>query len=171
MHGVFGLGSCVFLNKLYYFFGGLGFDRKLQVRVCSSQVIEFDPESRSYTPIQLWHKPERLLTERRYVSTLLVGEKLLCLGGINKHGYGLSDLICINMITKQWYEMKVLNHEEEGPGCLYSAAMCLVAYKERDLLAIDLLSEIKWNLVSQEIAQEGIYVFGGIKGMNPNTSI
>jgi len=34
--GVFGLGSCCYKGKLYYFFGGLGFDRTLKVRLCTS---------------------------------------------------------------------------------------------------------------------------------------
>ena len=49
--------------------------------------------------------------------------------------------------------------------------MCLVAYNERDIVALDRLSDIKWDQVTQEIILEGIYVFGGLKGMIPNNSI
>ena len=37
--GVFGLGSTCYKGKFYYFFGGLGFDRTLKVRLCTSQVL------------------------------------------------------------------------------------------------------------------------------------
>ena len=49
--------------------------------------------------------------------------------------------------------------------------MCLVAYKERDVLRLDALSEIHWDLVTQEISKEGIFVFGGIKGEVPDPRV
>ena len=97
--GVFGLGSCAYNNKLYYFFGGQGFERRLKIRLCTSQAFSFDPNTRKYAEVQLWHKPERLLSPRRYITMLLLGKDLLCLGGINKHGYGLNQLLCIDMNT------------------------------------------------------------------------
>ena len=105
VNGVFGFGSCTYKGKFYYFFGGLGFNKNLKVRLCTSQAVVFDPDTRSYELMTLWHKPERLLTERRYVTTLLVDRQMLCLGGINKHGYGLSDLLSINLETRQWKEL------------------------------------------------------------------
>ena len=168
--GVFGLGSCVYNNKLYYFFGGLGFHRTLQVRLCSEQVLEFDPKTRDWKEIHFWHKPDRHLTERRYVTTLLIGKHFLCLGGINKQGYGLKDFICIDMETKQWQELPITN-PSDGPGYLYSCAMCLVAYKEREVLGLHKLSDIKWDLVTSEIRLEGIYVFGGVRGQIPDVRV
>ena len=100
MNGVFGFGSCTYQGKLYYFFGGLGFKKDLKVRLCTSQVIEFDPATRSFEQVSIWHKPDRLLAERRYMTTLLVGQKFLCLGGINKQGYALREMLCIDMETK-----------------------------------------------------------------------
>ena len=107
--GVFGLGSCTYKDKMYFFFGGLGFHRSLKVRLCTSQVIEFDPDTRHYERINLWCNPDRLLSERRYVATLLLGKHLLSLGGVNKHGYGLQDLLCIDMETKEWKELPIVN--------------------------------------------------------------
>ena len=49
--------------------------------------------------------------------------------------------------------------------------MCLVAYQERDRLELDYLSDIKWDLVTQEIQLEGIFVFGGVKGTKPDTKV
>ena len=43
--GVFGFGSCCYKGKMYYFFGGLGFNHRMQVRLCTSQALEFDPET------------------------------------------------------------------------------------------------------------------------------
>ena len=34
--GIFAFGSCCYNGKLYYLFGGLGFDRTLKVRQCTS---------------------------------------------------------------------------------------------------------------------------------------
>ena len=68
-------------------------------------MIEFDPDTRHYEPFQIWHKPERLLTERRCVTTCIVDKHLLSLGGINKHGYNINEIICIDMETKQWKEL------------------------------------------------------------------
>ena len=113
--GVFGLGSCVYKDKMYFFFGGLGFHRSLKVRLCTSQVIEFDPDTLHYERINLWCNPDRLLSERRYVATLLLGKHLLSLGGVNKHGYGLQDLLCIDMETKEWKELPIVN-PDQGPG-------------------------------------------------------
>ena len=145
--GVFGLGSCTYKQKMYYFFGGLGFNKSLGERLCTSQVIEFDPETRHYERINLWCNPDRLLSERRYITTLLLGKNLLCLGGINKHGYGLKDVICIDMDTKEWKELPITN-PSQGPGPVYSSAMCLVAYKERERLELNNMSDIKWELVT-----------------------
>ena len=91
--GVFGLGSCVYKNKMYFFFGGQGYHRSLKVRLCTSQVIEFDPETRHFQQVHLWCNPDRMLSERRYVTTLLIGQHLLSLGGVNKHGFGLQDFL------------------------------------------------------------------------------
>jgi len=63
-------------------------------------VIEFDPETRHYERISLWSNPDKLLSERRYITTLLIDRNLLCHGGINKHGYGLADMLSIDMETK-----------------------------------------------------------------------
>lgn len=41
-----------------------------------------------------------MLSERRYVSTLLIDKMLLCHGGVNKHGYGLADMLCVDMETR-----------------------------------------------------------------------
>ena len=98
--GVFGLGSCCYKGKLYYFFGGLGFDRTLKVRLCTSQVLEFDPDTRKFENFNFWHKPERLLAERRYMATLLLGKKFICLGGVSKQGYGLNEILSIDIETK-----------------------------------------------------------------------
>ena len=49
--------------------------------------------------------------------------------------------------------------------------MCLVAYKERDVLQLGSMSEIKWDHVTQEIQKEGIYVFGGVKGDQPDIRV
>lgn len=136
--------------------------------MCSSQIIEFDPETRSYQEIVVWHRPDRLLSERRCSSTLIVGNQLLCLGGINKHGYCLKDLLCIDMETKEWKE---LSTKGEGPGHAYSMAMCMAAYNERDQISLNQLSDIKWDMVTQQISLEGIFVFGGIKGEIPDTRI
>ena len=139
VNGVFGFGSCAYKGKLYYFFGGLGFKKELKVRLCTSQVIEFDPATRTFEPVNLTHKPDRLLSERRYMTTLLIGQKFLCLGGVNKQGYGLKDLLCIDMESRQWVEM---NTKGDHPGFMQSGAMCLVAYQERKTLRLDKLSEI-----------------------------
>ena len=48
VNGVFGLGSCSYKGKFYYFFGGLGFNKNLKVRLCTSQAICFDPDTRTY---------------------------------------------------------------------------------------------------------------------------
>jgi len=168
VNGVFGLGSCCYQRKFYYFFGGLGFNRNLKVRLCTAQVIEFNPETRNFDQINLWHKPDRLLAERRYMTTLLVGQKFLCFGGINKQGYALKELLSIDMETKQWVEMQT---KGDHPGHLQSSAMCLVAYQERKTLRLDRLSEIKWHLVTEKIALEGIFVFGGIKGEVPDMKL
>ena len=74
------------------------------------------------------------------------------------------------MDTKEWTELRIEN-PEQGPGPIYSSAMCLVAYQERDVLSVHELSEIKWDLVTQEIQLEGIYVFGGVKGVKPDVKI
>ena len=97
--GVFGLGSCAYNNKLYYFFGGQGYERRLKVRLCTSQAFVFDPRTCRYSEFQLWHKPDRMLLPRRYVTMLLLGSDLLCLGGINRQGYNLKQLLCIDMNT------------------------------------------------------------------------
>jgi len=94
------MGSCTYNNKLYYFFGGLGYSKTQQVRNCTSQVIQFDPDSNNYENFQIWHKPERLLTERRSVTTIIFDRNLLSLGGINKHGYNLNEVVYIDMETK-----------------------------------------------------------------------
>ena len=125
VNGVFGFGSCAYQGKLYYFFGGLGFNKNLKVRLCTSQVIEFDPATRNFEPVNIWHKPDKLITERRYMTTLLVDKKFLSLGGVNKQGYALKELICVDMETKQWHEM---NTKGDNPGFIQSGAMCLVAY-------------------------------------------
>ena len=67
------------------------------------------------------------------------------------------------METKQWSDLYITN-PKEGPGALHSSAMCLVAYKEREVLQLNRISEIKWDHVTQEIEKEGIFVFGGLKG-------
>ena len=54
------------------------------------------------------------------------------------------------METKEWKELQIENREQ-GPGPIHSTAMCLVAYQERDVLSLHELSEIKWDLVTQEI--------------------
>ena len=74
------------------------------------------------------------------------------------------------METKEWKELPISN-PEQGLGPIYSTAMCLVAYQERDILSLHELSEIKWDLVTQEIQLEGIYVFGGVKGVKPDVKI
>lgn len=96
------MGSCVYDHKLYYFFGGLGYNQTKQARCCTSQVIQFDPVTRHYEQYHIWHSPERLLTERRSVTTILFDKNLLCLGGINTHGYNINEMVCINMETRQW---------------------------------------------------------------------
>ena len=88
-----------------------------------------------------------MLSERRYVTTLLLGKHLISLGGINKHGFGLKDVIYIDMETKEWKELPITN-PEQGPGSVYSSAMCLVAYKERERLELNHLSDIMWELVT-----------------------
>jgi len=143
--GVFGMGSCLFRGKMYYLFGGLGFDKNLKIRQNTSQIIEFDPKTNTYDRINLWHKPERLLAERRQLCTLLVETKLLCLGGINKHGYALKGVVCIDLETREWKELAT---KGEGPGHVHNAAMCLVAYKERKSLRLNHLSEVQWQLVT-----------------------
>ena len=97
--GVFGFGSCAYNGKLYYIFGAQGYDHLLKERGCTSQAFEFNPDTRNYSEIQLWHDPESLLVPRRYVTSLLVGKDLLCLGGINRQGYNLKELLCIDMNT------------------------------------------------------------------------
>ena len=72
------------------------------MRNCTSQVVEFNPDTRHYEPVQIWHSPERLLTERRSVTTLLVDRHLLSLGGINKHGYNIDEMLSIDLESKQW---------------------------------------------------------------------
>ena len=47
--------------------------------------------------------------------------------------------------------------------------MCLVAYKEREVLQLSNVSEIQWDHVTQEIQKEGIFVFGGQKGEQPDS--
>ena len=143
--GVFGFGSCTYNGKLYYFFGALGYDRRLKLRNCTSQAIKFNPNTRNYSQIQLWHEPERLLIPRRYPTMLCVGKDLLCLGGINRQGYNLKELLCIDMNTYQWRELSIDN-QEKGPGHINQSAMCLVAYKERDNLnLLDSMTEIHWD--------------------------
>ena len=51
VQGVFGMGSCTYQSKLYYFFGGLGYSKTQQVRNCTNQIIEFDPDTRQFEPI------------------------------------------------------------------------------------------------------------------------
>jgi len=51
------------------------------------------------------------------------------------------------MDTKQWKDLPVKN-PQDGPGKVNSSAMCLVAYKERDILNINQLSPIHWDLVT-----------------------
>ena len=58
-----------------------------------------------------------------------------------------------------------------GPGHVYSSAMCLAAYTERDTLSLNHLTEIHWEFVTRQITLEGIYVFGGIKGEQADTRI
>ena len=74
------------------------------------------------------------------------------------------------METMQWKELPITN-PQDGPGKVNSSAMCLVAYKERDFLNINCLSPIKWDLVTQEIGEEGVFVFGGVKGETPDNKI
>ena len=69
----------------------------------------------------------------------------------------------INLETREWKELPITN-PEEGPGFVSSSAMCLVAYAERDELTLNYLSEVHWDLVNKEIYQEGVFVFGGVKG-------
>ena len=57
--GVFGLGSCAYKQKMFYFFGGLGFNKSLGERLCTSQVIEFDPQTQHFERINLWCNPDR----------------------------------------------------------------------------------------------------------------
>ena len=103
------------------------------------------------------------MTERRCVTTILIDKHVLSMGGINKHGYNINQMVCIDMETRQWKELPILN-PEDGPGPVNSSAMCLVAYKEREVLQLSNVSEIQWDHVTQEIQKEGIYVFGGLKG-------
>ena len=46
--------------------------------------------------------------------------------------------------------------------------MCLVAYDQRKVLTLDEVSPVLWAFVRNEIAGEGIYVFGGVKGEAQN---
>ena len=168
--GAFGMGSCAYKNKLYYFFGGLGYNKRLKTRDNTSQVIEYDPDMRHFEPVVVWHNQQRLLTERRCVTSMLFDRHVLSLGGIDKHGNNISEFLCIDMETKQWKDLQILN-PKEGPGPLNSSAMCLVAYKEREVLQYNNLSEIQWDHVTQEIEKEGIFVFGGLKGEQPDIKI
>ena len=72
---------------------------------------------------------------------MLFDRHLLSLGGINKQGNNLNELLCIDMETKEWKELTITN-PSEGPGPLNSSAMCLVAYKEREVIQLNALSEI-----------------------------
>jgi len=80
------------------------------------------------------------------MATLLIGKKFICLGGVNKQGYGLNEILSIDIETKQWMELKTSG---KGPKHVQSSAICLVAYKERKTLRLDKLSEIKWHLVTE----------------------
>ena len=42
--------------------------------------------------------------------------------------------------------------------------MCLIALNQRTTLTLDEVSPVLWDYVRYEIAKEGIYVFGGLKG-------
>lgn len=69
----------------------------------------------------------------------------ICIGGVNKHGYGLKEILSIDIETRQWQE---LSTKGEHPGYLNSSAMCLVAYTERTSLNLKYLSEIHWDYVT-----------------------
>lgn len=161
--GVFGFGSCVYNNKLYFFFGGQGFDKIQKARSCTDQAVSFDPDTGVYEFLTLTHPQDRQLHTRRQMTSLLIDKHMLCLGGLNTHGFGLEDFLSINLETKKWQELPITN-PEDGPGFVSSSAMCLVAYEERDVLTLNYLSEVHWDLVNKEIEMEGIFVFGGIKG-------
>ena len=42
--------------------------------------------------------------------------------------------------------------------------MCLIALNQRKSLTLDEMSPVLWDYVRNEIAKEGIYAFGGLKG-------
>ena len=87
--GVFGFGSCVYNEKLYYFFGGQGFDKIQKARICTDQVVTFDPVTGAYEFIPVTHPQDRQLHTRRQMSSILIDKHYICLGGINTHGYGI----------------------------------------------------------------------------------
>ena len=111
----------------------------------------------------MWHKPERLLQPRSHFASLLVDREFLCLGGIGKFGSALDDFIKVNLETLQWQAVKVSN-PQDGPGHVSANAMCLIAHDQRKHLALDEVSPVLWAFVRNEIAHEGLYVFGGVKG-------
>ena len=167
IEGVFSLGQCVYKEKCYFFFGSMGFSSLYKERASTNQIIEFDLQRKRWEVKHPFHKPEKFFSGRSHVASLIIDKFYLCLGGINKYGFALDEMVMIDMDTFQWKRME-LQKKKSGPGHVFSCAMCLVAYQEREQLKLDHFSEVKWDLVTQKINLEGIFVFGGVKGEKPN---
>ena len=129
--------------------------------------MEFDPLQNIIKFKTAWHRPESLLQPRSHFSSLLIDKEFLCLGGIGKFGYALDDFIKIDLETFRWQAIQISN-PQDGPRHVSSNAMCLVAYDQRKVLTLDEVSPVLWAFVRNEIASEGIYVFGGVKGEAQN---
>lgn len=119
----------------------MGYSNIYKERASTNQIIELDLATKKWNIKQPFHKPEKFFIGRSHIASLIVDKYFLALGGINKYGYALDEMVMIDMDTFQWKRMDIKN-KKQGPGHVFSTAMCLVAYQERAQLSLDSFSEV-----------------------------
>ena len=149
-------------------------------RTCLNEIVIYDPYTNDVTVKFAYHVPEKHMKPRKYFAGFLLGHIYYSHGGIESNGKILNEFLAIDLITLEWksqpYERgapQLLNpavplEDDLGfPEYCYGHRMVVIAYK-RAICKLDELSKPDFGNEESFIRQEGVYMFGGVRGMTSN---
>jgi len=100
--GVFSAGRALF------FFGCENYDKKNNLRNCNNGIVTYEP-IRNYVEWQVpEHANNRVAVGRKYFAGFTLYNSYYCHGGIDAQGQVLNQMLEINLNTKMWREVNLL---------------------------------------------------------------
>ena len=148
-------------------------------RTCLNEIIIFDPYANEMITKYPFHKPEKLLTPRKYFAGFFLHDTYYCHSGISSSGKVLHSFIGIDLETLEWKDVPYIkgtklmldpsnklrnDYYGDFPDYIYGHQMVVVTYSSREYARIDGLGNLDYGTENNYIRNEGVYMFGGISG-------